>query len=58
MIRDGTTIMENVGLERWRMRRFGESGKRSYGGIREGHFCKTIVRRFSSIGSKRVKGDA
>jgi hypothetical protein len=35
MTRDGAAIMENVGLERRRMRRFGESEERSYRGIRE-----------------------
>jgi hypothetical protein len=35
MTRDGAAIMENVGLERRRMRRFGESEERSYGGIWE-----------------------
>jgi hypothetical protein len=35
MTRDGAAIMENVSLERQRMRRFGESEERSYGGIRE-----------------------
>jgi hypothetical protein len=35
MTRDGVAIMENVGLERWRMRQFGESEERSYIGIRE-----------------------
>jgi hypothetical protein len=34
MTRDGAAIMENVDLERRRMRRFGESKERSYGGIR------------------------
>jgi hypothetical protein len=32
--RDGVAIMENVDLERRRLRRFGESEERSYGGIR------------------------
>ncbi len=35
MTRDGAAIMENVDLERRRMRRFGESEERSYGGIRQ-----------------------
>ncbi len=37
MTRDGAAIMENVGLERRRMRRFGEFEEKSYGGIRERH---------------------
>jgi hypothetical protein len=44
MTRDGAAIMENVGLERRRMRRFGESEERSYGGIREGDFWRTVVK--------------
>jgi len=40
------------------MRRFGELEERSYGGIWEGAFCKTVVRRFSSIGSKTIGGVA
>jgi len=40
MTRDGAAIMEKVGLERRRMRRFGESEERSYGGIREGDFLE------------------
>ncbi len=36
MTRDGVAIMENVGLERRRMKRFGESKERSYGGIGRG----------------------
>ncbi len=36
MARDGVVIMEKVGLERRRMRRFGESKEMSYGGIWEG----------------------
>jgi len=54
MTRDGAAIMKNVGLERRRMRQFGESEERSYGGIREEDFGKRVVRRFSSIGSKGV----
>jgi hypothetical protein len=37
MTRDGAAIMENVGLERRQMRRFGEFEEKSYGGIRERH---------------------
>ncbi len=55
MTRDGAAIMENVGLERRRMKRFGESEERSYGGIQEGAFCKTVVRGVSSIGSEGVE---
>jgi hypothetical protein len=44
MTRDGTAIMENVSLERRRMRRFGESKERSYGGIQEGDFWRTVVK--------------
>jgi len=40
MTRDGAAIMENVGLERRWMRRFGESEEGSYGGIREGDFAR------------------
>jgi len=40
MTRDGVAIMENVGLEQRRMRRFGGSEEMSYGGIREGDFAR------------------
>jgi len=40
MTRDGAAIMENVGLERRWMRRFGESEERSYGGIQGGHSAR------------------
>jgi hypothetical protein len=43
MTRDGAAIMENVGLERRRMKQFSESEERSYGGIRGG-FWKTVVK--------------
>ncbi len=55
MTRDGAAIMENVGLERRRMRRFGESEERSWGGIRKGFFCKRVARRFSSIRGEGVR---
>jgi len=38
MTRDGAAIMENVGLERRRMKQFGGYEERSYGGIRKGDF--------------------
>jgi hypothetical protein len=40
MTKDGDAVMENVGLERRWMRRFGESEERSYGGIRERHSAR------------------
>jgi hypothetical protein len=40
MTRDGAAIMENVGLERQRMRWFGESEEKSDGGIRKGDSAK------------------
>ncbi len=40
MTRDGAAIMENVGLERLRMRRIGESEERSEGGIRKEYFAR------------------
>ncbi len=40
MTRDGATIMENVSLERRRMRRFGEFEERSFGEIREGESAR------------------
>jgi hypothetical protein len=59
MTRDGAAIMEIVSLERRWMRRFGESEERSYGGIQDGgDFCRRVVKRFGSIGSKGVERDA
>jgi len=42
MIRHGAAIMENVGLERWRMKQFGESEERSYEGIQEEHSTRQL----------------
>jgi hypothetical protein len=53
MTRDGATIMEIVSLERRRMRRFGESEERSYGGIsRRREFCKRVVKGSARSGAK------